>query len=193
MESMDLTQEARKILLKYAHQTIEQAAHNPDLLRTLDWLDHAAPRVPGGDRPAAVFVTLMREGKLRGCVGTVSAETPLVQTVGRMALQSAFEDPRFPPLSEEELSGLSVELSVLSPMRRVASPNEIEPGKHGVHVRRGGRSGLFLPQVWEELPEKEAFMTELCMGKARLDPDAWRDPSTEISVFTVEHFGDAEP
>ncbi|MFH2070984.1 MAG: AmmeMemoRadiSam system protein B [Elusimicrobiota bacterium] len=139
-------------------------------------------------KPAAVFVTLKKKGHLRGCIGTTVPQLPLYETVQRMAAASAFEDHRFSPVSEKELADIKIEISVLSPMTRVQSAEEIIPHKHGVVVRSGGRSGLFLPQVWEHFSNKDEFLGELCSQKAGLKPDAWKDADTELYAFTVFAF-----
>jgi hypothetical protein len=139
--------------------------------------------------PGAVFVTLTEHGSLRGCIGTTEPQGPLYQAVTQMAIAAATQDPRFPRVTLSELAKLHFEISILSPMRRINNPDEIKPKTHGVMVKKGfGRSGLFLPQVWEQLPDKEEFMGELCAQKAGLSRDAWKDPSTELYVFTVFAF-----
>jgi hypothetical protein len=140
-------------------------------------------------RPAAVFVTLRWQEDLRGCIGTVEARLPMAREVMKTTLASALEDPRFPPLSEEELLGLTIEISVLSPFRRVQSPKEIVPERHGVILRQGMHRGLFLPQVWKETGWDTAqFLSELSETKAGLPRKAWQDPRTELQVFEVEAF-----
>mgnify|MGYP003880239451 CR=1 FL=1 len=150
------------------------------------------PRVAVADpeltTPAAVFVTLTQRGQLRGCIGTTEPRAPLHQAVAELAVEAAVRDPRFPPLTMAELPGTHIEISVLSPLRRVKSAEEIQPHVHGVVVRRGFRSGLFLPQVWEHFAKKEDFLNELCWQKAHLEPGAWKDPATELYVFTVFAF-----
>jgi len=140
--------------------------------------------------PAAVFVTLTQNGKLRGCIGTTEPHAPLYEAVNQLAVAAAVEDYRFSPLTLNELSGTHIEISVLSPLTRIRSADEIKEKIHGVVVRRGGRSGLFLPQVWEQIPGKEAFLNELCWQKAGLEPSAWKDPKTELYIFTVFAFED---
>lgn len=105
-----------------------------------------------------------------------------------MAVAAAFEDYRFAKVSDSEMPDIKIEVSVLSPLTRVKSADEIKAPLHGVIVRRGGKSGLFLPQVWEHFTSKEAFMDELCVQKAGLEANAWKDPSTEIYIFTVFAF-----
>ncbi len=171
----------RKTLLALARQSIENVLQNGRLLeyRTND---------PELIRPAAVFVTLTSAGRLRGCIGTTAAEEPLARAVIRLAAAAAFQDPRFNPVRAAELPGLKIEISVLSPLRRAASFKEIKPGLHGVTVRRDGRTGLFLPQVWEQIPDRAEFLTELCRQKTGLNPEAWKEPETELLVFTVFSF-----
>jgi len=140
--------------------------------------------------PAAVFVTLTKNGVLRGCVGTVEPVMALVDAVKYAALSAAFADRRFEPLAKEELSEVRMEISALSPLQRTASAKNITPSLHGVVVRGGGRSGLFLPQVWEQIPNKEEFLGELCSQKAGLPRDCWKDPKTELYTFTVDAFSE---
>ncbi len=138
--------------------------------------------------PSAVFVTLTVEKQLRGCIGTTFPQYPLYQAVINMAIAAATEDPRFKPVTLDEIDDIKIEISILSPLKRIFSYKEIKEHLHGVVVRREGRSGLFLPQVWEQLPKKEQFLSELCWGKAGLPPNAWQDPKTELYVFTVFSF-----
>jgi AmmeMemoRadiSam system protein A len=133
-------------------------------------------------------VTLTEHKELRGCIGHTVAREPLYTAVIQMAIAAATEDPRFSQLTLNELKDVHIEISVLSPFQRIKSADEIKENVHGVIVKRGMRSGLFLPQVWEQLPTKEEFMGELCSQKAGLDPQAWKDPSTELYIFTVFAF-----
>lgn len=114
--------------------------------------------------PRASFVTLRTaDGSLRGCIGSLEPERPLVADVSRNAFAAAFRDPRFPPLTPAERRGVSCELSVLTPLERVAFETEselldkLEPGRDGVLIVAGERRGTLLPQVWQELPEPAAF------------------------------------
>ncbi len=170
-------------LLALARKTIEDGARGISAQDQDGDGDDAALQ-----EKAAVFVTLQKQGRLRGCIGTTEAYLPLCQAVMHFAHAAAFEDPRFEEVTADELSSLHIEISVLSPMRRIASPDEIIPFKHGVMVTRGGRRGLFLPQVWEQLPTKEMFLNYLCAEKAGLSFDAWKDPQTKLEVFTVFAF-----
>jgi AmmeMemoRadiSam system protein A len=135
--------------------------------------------------PCGAFVTLHKEGSLRGCIGYVTASKPLIQTVRDVAVASAFEDPRFPPLTKEELPRLTIEISVLSPLSRVKDVGEIAVGTHGIMMRQGFRSGLLLPQVATEQGwDRETFLTHTCY-KAGLPGNAWKSPDTVIEIFSA--------
>lgn len=141
---------------------------------------------------AGAFVTLRKGGQLRGCIGTFDASRGLAETIRTMAV-SAARDPRFLhcPISAEELKDIDIEISLLSPLTRIANPLDFEPGIHGILVRHGDFSGCFLPDVASERGwTREQFLTECCSQKAGLSPDAWRLPETEVFVFTVEKIGD---
>ena len=107
-----------------------------------------------------------------------------------MAVAAAFHDPRFPSLRAEEIQQLTFEISVLSPLKRIADVNDIEVGRHGLYIIRGYNSGLLLPQVATEYKwDRETFLEETC-HKAGLPPDAWKDKETEIYIFSADYFGD---
>lgn len=138
--------------------------------------------------PGAVFVTLTQKGQLRGCIGTLEPRSALFQAVADYAVAAAVNDGRFNPLTLQELPVTHIEISVLSPMERVKSAADIKQNVHGVVVKQGFRSGLFLPQVWEHFSKKEDFLDELCRQKAHLPANAWQDPKTELLIFTVSAF-----
>ncbi|MFH0935259.1 MAG: AmmeMemoRadiSam system protein B [Candidatus Omnitrophota bacterium] len=139
------------------------------------------------------FVTLNEDGRLRGCIGNLTVGTPLYLTVRDMAVEAAVGDPRFTALRAQELDRIDIEISVLSPLERVDSAERVELGRHGVVIRRGGRSGVFLPQVATETGwTKEEFLSSLCAHKAGLAADAWKDKETEIYVFTAEVFSEQD-
>jgi AmmeMemoRadiSam system protein B/AmmeMemoRadiSam system protein A len=129
-----------------------------------------------------VFVTLQREGQLRGCIGSIEGREPLCDGVIRNAINAALEDPRFPPVELEELGDLHIEISVLTPLREVAGPQEIEVGRHGVVLERNGRRAVFLPQVAPEQGwDRDTMLTQLAR-KAGLPGDAWRE-GAKFKVF----------
>jgi len=140
------------------------------------------------------FVTIKNQGRLRGCLGHFTSRAPLCELVNDLARSSATEDPRFAGdrVTPEELAEIDIEISVLSPLERIANPLDIELGKHGIYIRRGGRQGCFLPQVAPEQGwSKEEFLSYCCSHKAGLSPDAWQDPDTETLVFTAEVVSEA--
>lgn len=147
----------------------------------------AAPESHGG-----VFVTLRKFGHLRGCMGTLDEALPLAEAVRQAAVSAALHDPRFPPVGPGELPDLKIEVSILSRPHRMESLDELELGRHGIIVRRGGRRGLFLPQVATEFGfDKQTFLSRCCSEKAGLPPDAWRDPDTEVLLFTADVYTEA--
>ena len=128
------------------------------------------------------FVSLHKQGHLRGCIGHFGEDTPLHEIVAEMARAAAFEDPRFSPVSRGELDDLDIEISVLTPMRRIQSLNEFELHKHGIYIRKGYRSGTFLPQVADEVNwTKEEFVGHCSQDKAGLGWNGWRD--AELFVY----------
>lgn len=183
MEEKRLNREERRTLLGLARSAIAKKLK----------LDHQAVEVkstPGLSSKSGAFVSLHRRGSLRGCIGTFSSETPLSNTVEDMARAAAFDDPRFPPMSEEELPEVNLEISVLTPMRRVQSIEEIEVGRHGIYIAQGAYRGVLLPQVATENNwNRDTFLKHTCL-KAGLKEDCWRDEKTEIHIFSAEVFGE---
>jgi len=134
------------------------------------------------------FVTITKKGQLRGCIGYVQPYKSLYQTVEEMAVQAAFHDPRFEPVVERDLPDLEIEISVLTPLRRIEDIEEIEVGKHGILMEKGFYSGLLLPQVAVENGwDRETFLEHTC-AKAGLPRDAWKDEDTVISIFSADIF-----
>lgn len=176
-----LTPGERRLLLDYARYSVTLAA-----------MGEAPPAVPGGapfNLEGGAFVTLRAGGLLRGCIGSFTGTGSLGETVRDMARQAAVGDPRFMPVNPAEVDRLSIEISLLSPMKE-ASPDEVEPGFHGLYISRGGRTGTLLPQVAsEEGWDRETFLARTCM-KAGLPHDSWKDPETRIMVYTAQVFGE---
>ena len=174
--------ETKKKLLAIARRTVEAAVkgERPPEFYLSD---------PELQAFRGAFVTIKKHGQLRGCIGQFIAQEPLYQVVRNMAVSSATEDPRFfnCRLTPADLPEIDIEISVLSPLSRIANPLDIELGKHGIYIRRGPRAGCFLPQVATETGwSKEEFLTHCTRDKAGLPPDAWRYPDTEVYVFTAE-------
>jgi AmmeMemoRadiSam system protein A len=136
------------------------------------------------------FVTLHKHGMLRGCIGNFISEQPLYKLVAEMACAAAFNDPRFPPLSMEEMDEIDIEISVLSPLEPCKEIETIIPGKHGIYLIRGLYRGVLLPQVATEYGwDRETFLDQTCI-KAGMQPGCWRSPDTQILIFTAEIFGE---
>jgi uncharacterized protein len=141
---------------------------------------------------AGVFVSVHNHGELRGCIGHPSGGEPLAQSVGRCAVAAATEDPRFPPVTAAELAACDFEVSVLGPIEKVSSLDEIVVGRHGLIIEQQWRRGLLLPQVAIEYGwDRETFLTHTCV-KAGLPRDAWTRGAT-IFKFEAEVFGEARP
>ena len=129
------------------------------------------------------FVSLHKQGRLRGCIGHMAEDIPLCEVVAEMARAAAFEDPRFMPVTADELPDIDIEISVLTPMRRIKSLDEFELHRHGIYIRKGFRSGTFLPQVADEVNwTKEEFVGHCSQDKAGLGWDGWRD----AELYTYE-------
>jgi len=137
------------------------------------------------------FVTLHINGRLRGCIGVIEAHERLGENIVRCAASAALQDPRFAPMRAEEISGLQIEISLLSPPVPIR-PEEIEVGRHGLLIARGHQRGLLLPQVaTEHHLNPEQFLQETCR-KAQLPPLAWHDPDVELFGFTCEVFSEQD-
>lgn len=181
----DITPEEKKILLQTAREAI--AAH----------LEKRKPRYPAATgtlkKKCGAFVTLHKQDNLRGCIGFIIATKPLIETVQEAAKSSAFNDPRFPALTARELDDIKIEISVLSPLRRIENTEEIQVGVHGIMLKNSFYSGLLLPQVAIDYGwDRETFLTHTCY-KAGLPGDCWRSKDTELEVFSAIVFSEASP
>ncbi len=181
----EISKAGQRYLLKVAREAMTAAAKK-----------EVAPKL--GEPPAevrvrrGVFVSIKKEGRNRGCIGIFEPDRDLPEMVADRAVLAAMEDDRFPVLKPEELSEIEVEISVLSPLRKVGSADEVEFGKHGVYIiEKGGRKGgTYLPSVAEHFETKEDFLSDLCASKARLSKDAWKTDRVEIYVYTAQVFGE---
>lgn len=184
-----LTEEQGSFLVKFARQTIASFVRHRETN-----LPKKYPKEM--DELRGVFVTLEKNGELRGCIGLPYPEKPLIDAV-RDASCSAARDPRFPPLTEKELDRITIEVSVLTVPEQIRfkTPEEllekIEPGKDGLILKKGWTSGLFLPQVWEQLPDKLSFLGNLCYKAGLSDPNCWK--KAEIFRFRVQAFKEKKP
>lgn len=132
------------------------------------------------------FVTLSQAGQLRGCIGTFTSERPLCREVAVMAVAAATGDPRFYPMGKEDLDNFSIEISVLSPLRKTKDPTEIIVGLHGIYLEQDGQRGVLLPQVAvEQQWDRETFLQKTCY-KAGLSKDAWQAANCDIYLFTAQ-------
>jgi len=179
--SFSLSEKEKQILLQCARITIENK-----FSKTPRPLPEPTDNL---QEYCGAFVTLHRNGKLRGCIGNMTGAKPLFDTIIQMAESSAFHDPRFPPVSAAEAGELDIEISVLTPLREIDSAEEVEVGKHGIYMQRGHRSGVLLPQVpVEQGWDRNTFLEHTCM-KAGMSADCWQDPEVKISVFEAIIFG----
>lgn len=182
--STQINQEEKNLLLSWAREAIA------GYLATGQIPNRKAPRA-SLETKGAVFVTLEKNGQLRGCLGSFEAKESIWQAVANMAVAAATNDYRFSPVTEAELEDIKIEISLLSPLKRITSIEEIELGKHGVYLKRGNLTGTFLPQVANEGDwTKEDFLGEICAQKMGLDRGCYLDPATEIFIYTVESFSE---
>lgn len=181
-----LTQEDKDRLLKIARESIKVYLSE----KKSSQFKESSPEL---NQLQGAFVTLKKKSELRGCIGRIQADRPLYETVSLMAIQAATEDPRFSSLSLDELDEIKIEISVLSPLKKIDNINEIEVGKHGILIRKEHSSGLLLPQVAIEYNlNREEFLENTCY-KAGLDKKAWKDKSTQIYIFSAEAFSESNP
>ncbi len=174
-----LSETQKKELLALARTTVLQYVRTKT---TPDGATHD-PRLAAN---GATFVTINRNHLLRGCIGNIQPVMPLYHSVIRNAVAAATEDPRFPPMRPEELSEIEVEVTILSPLEPLADVRDIRIGTHGLYLVKGGRSGIFLPQVpVEQGWDVPTYLKELC-GKAGLPPGAWKEKDARLFTFTAD-------
>ena len=178
-----LNTEQRKFLLKLARESIRAKLEHGKL-------NLACPPAEIYRQKRGGFVTIHKNGTLRGCIGYVIPVKSLYETIKEMAIAAAFDDPRFPTLDKSEFDEIDIEISVLSEMIPINSIEEIKVGRDGLLMKNGFYSGLLLPQValewnWDKL----TFLRQTCM-KSGLSGDCWQDPNTEIFRFTAEVFSE---
>ncbi len=183
-----LSPEERKYLLKLARDSITKAVLNQPIPK----IDRES-LTPALREPGASFVTLTIEGDLRGCIGSLEAHQSLADDVQERAVQAALEDYRFPPLSAEEIDLVNIEVSRLThpvPLKYENPedlPGLLNPGEDGVILQQGYRRATFLPQVWEQLPDPEDFLSHLC-AKMGATPSLWRNTVLQVGIYHVEEF-----
>jgi hypothetical protein len=179
----DLNAHEKQVLLAIARQAIIQGVRTGK--------EYIEPREEKSlNQRNGCFVTIKQHGRLRGCIGNFQSELPLFREVAHMAQASATRDPRFYPMKETDLDNFTIEISVLSTLRKITSIDEIEVGTHGIYIEKGYYRGVLLPQVatehdWDRL----TFLRQTCI-KAGLPTEAWEADDAEIYVFSAQVFGE---
>ncbi|MBU0988264.1 MAG: AmmeMemoRadiSam system protein A [Proteobacteria bacterium] len=184
----DLNAHQGQTLIKLARQTIAERLGLKPVKLDPDSLGDTHFQARRG-----TFVTLTINGQLRGCIGSLAATESLLEGVRHNAINAAFHDPRFPELSAAELAKTDIEVSILTEPQPLAYKDKsdllakLRPGVDGVILRQGSASATFLPQVWEQLPQPEKFLSHLCL-KAGLPSDTWQKGRLEILTYQVQYF-----
>jgi AmmeMemoRadiSam system protein B/AmmeMemoRadiSam system protein A len=186
MNEFSLNGEEKKKLLEIARETLETYIR-----------DKKIPKYKITDanicQGRGAFVTLTKNGDLRGCIGRMAADEPLYQVISEMAIQAAVEDPRFPPVRENELKDITIEISVLTPMKPLKSLDDIVVGRDGLLLRKGFNQGVFLPQVpGEQGWDKKAYLENLCYKAGLSDKNAYMDSDAKLSSFQAIVFNETE-
>ena len=183
-----MTKEEKQYLLEISRRTLEKYFKEKSILV----LEEDSLKFPLLKEKRGVFVTLTKNGQLRGCIGNLIADKPVYQAIIENSLASALFDPRFPSLEKEELKDIKIEISVLSELKLLPSFKDInelikylEKKKPGLVIKKGANEATFLPQVWEELETAEDFLSQLCL-KAGLEPDAWKKLDLIMFEYEVE-------
>ena len=183
-----LTEEEGRCLLSVARQTIQQKLFSSENQGSSE--SQVSPKF---SERRGTFVTLTIDGGLRGCIGHIIPEETLLEGIRVNAINAAFRDPRFRPLSTKEWERVKIEISILTepkPLPYLDSEDLLEklrPGVDGVIIKKGFHQATFLPQVWEQLPDKKEFLTHLCL-KAGLETDSWKREKLEVSTYQVQAF-----
>ena len=181
----ELNGHEKQVLLRIARQAVVQGVQTG--VEYIEPREEKALNLRNG-----CFVTIRQNGQLRGCIGNFQSELPLFREVARMALAAATRDPRFYPMKETDLEYFTVEISVLSPLQKVNSTEEIEVGRHGIYIEKGFYRGVLLPQVATEHGwDRATFLRQTCV-KAGLPIDAWEAEDAEIYVFSAQVFGEQD-
>jgi len=184
----ELSDEQGRFLLRLARETIDGALNDR---KQTQRSDADLPEIYQSSR--GTFVTLTIHGGLRGCIGHIIPQESLIEGIRVNAINAAFRDPRFRPLSTSEWRDVRIEISILTEPRRLDYDDaedlvkKLRPGVDGVILKKGYRQSTFLPQVWEQLPQTREFLNQLCL-KAGLSGDAWRSGELEVSTYQVQAF-----
>ena len=179
---MELSPKEKDLLISAARESIKSLFEKA-IIPQIDYSVY-----PNLMLKAGAFVTLKIKNELRGCIGFISSEQPLFETVCEVAKHAANQDPRFPALTKREFNLVDIEISVLSPLRKISDYSEIKIGEHGLLVEEGFNRGLLLPQVaTENNYSVEQFLSSICI-KAGLSPDTWKKKKLNLKVFTAVVF-----
>lgn len=177
-----LTKKEQRELLKIARNTVVDYVTNKKV-------PAVASILPGLNLHSGCFVTIKQKGELRGCIGNFVSDQPLYLLVQEMAVSAATRDPRFYPMKVDDLADFTLDISVLSPLKKAASVDEIKVGVHGIYIVKGSYRGVLLPQVATEYGwDRESFLRHTCI-KAGLPEDAWQG-ECEIYIFSAQVFGE---
>ncbi len=176
-----LNKEEKEFLLRLARDTIKDAKQK-----------NITPISDNVTEKRGVFVTLTIDGELRGCIGHIMPIMPMYESIIECAHSAAYQDPRFSPVSEEEKDKLHIEISILTVPKKLEYKDGEDllkklTNKDGIVLKKGYNTATFLPQVWEQLPEKEEFLSHLCM-KAGLRSNEWEEGDIDIEIYHVEKF-----
>jgi len=183
MEKEPLKNEEKKALLTIARSAVTNKIEGKK--------EESSSGLTSLERQGGAFVTIHKEGELRGCIGIFESNLPLYKTISNMACSAAFKDPRFSPLKKEELQLIDFEISVLTPLREIEDIREIEIGKHGIYITKGFYRGVLLPQVATEYGwDVETFLNHTCI-KAGLPGNEWKK-DVKIEIFSAQIFGEKE-
>jgi MEMO1 family protein len=189
-----LDRQQGQYLVQLARQTIEEQLQLPQERQKIESLERSLS-APHFQEKRGVFVTLHKQGQLRGCIGSLIGYRSIVEGVREHAINAAFNDYRFRPVTGEEVADLEIEVSILSEPRTLDYADaddlliRLRPGVDGVIIRQNGASATFLPQVWEQLPDPADFLNHLCQ-KAGLPPTAWRQGRLEVQTYQVQYFAE---
>ena len=196
----DLEKELGQALVRLARRTIAEKFTRTDVLTGGAFTDNGPGDnliAPELQEERGTFVTLKINNRLRGCIGSLTGSEPLLANVQRNALNAAFHDPRFAPLSRDELEQVEIEVSILTEARQLSYSDaedllaKLRPQEDGVIIQQGPARATFLPQVWEQLPNPADFLSHLCR-KAGLPGDAWCSGDLQVSTYQVQYFHENE-
>ncbi len=191
--SEQLTQDQGHTLLELARATLIQELEDNDFHISSDLEKRLED--PAFDQQLGTFVTLHIKNNLRGCIGSLVGNEPLRENIRNNTINAAFRDPRFPPLDKNELAKVDIEISILTrakPLEYSSAQDLVQrlrPGTDGVILKKGPHQSTFLPQVWEQLPQPEAFLDNLCL-KAGLSSGAWKNTDLQVLTYQVQSFAE---